>query len=207
MEGVRVRGDAGRRGQLHHDLQHGEPGSDGDPHRRIDRRRARADPERRRPPDPSVRGLADHPRARGRGRMQHPVRRPSEDGGVSGDRGEPARLPVLRARLQGDGLPDRPHRREDRDWAPPRRDPQPGDGQDARLLRADPRLHRHEDPAVAVRQVPDRRPPHRDVDEEHGGGDGDRTDVRGIPPESRAISRDRPRRLGVVALDGRRLAP
>ena len=32
--------------QLHHRLQHGEPGSDGDPHRRVDRRRSEPDPER-----------------------------------------------------------------------------------------------------------------------------------------------------------------
>src|SRR5205807_1427434 len=90
---------------------------------------------RRRPPYPSG--------PRRRGRVQHPVRRPPGDRRVSGDRSQPAGLAPLRTRVEGDGLPDRANRGEDRDRLVPRRDPESGHGQDARVVRADLGLRRH----------------------------------------------------------------
>ena len=53
----------------------------------------------------------DHPGAGYQRRLQRPVRARSELAAVLRDRGQPARQPFLRARLQGDRLPDRPPRR------------------------------------------------------------------------------------------------
>ena len=133
----------------------------------------------------------DHPRAGHRGRLQHPVRaRPAQGDRRVGaarrrppallrHRGEPPRLPHLRARLQGHRLPDRPRRRQDRRRQDAGRDPQPGHRQDHRRLRARPRLLRRQDPALAVRQVPARRAHHRHPDEGHRRGHGHRPHLRG----------------------------
>src|SRR5437899_1598992 len=97
---------------------------------------------------------------------------------------------IVRARIEGDRLSHRTHRRQDRDRSPPRRDPEPGHRENAGFLRAHPRLRRHEDSPMAVRQIPDGRPAHWHVDEKHRGSHGDRPDVRGVLPEGRALPRD-----------------
>ena len=74
LERDRVRGDARRRGQLHHRLQHGEHRPDGRPHRRQHRRRAQPDAVRQGIPDAAHGVAQDHPRARDRGRLQRAVR-------------------------------------------------------------------------------------------------------------------------------------
>ena len=60
--------------------------------------------------------LQDHPRARHRGRLQRPVRaRPATSFRTYAViEVQPARQPFLRARVEGDRLPDRPRRRQDR---------------------------------------------------------------------------------------------
>ena len=75
VEGVRARGHAGPRRQLRRDLLDREPGSDGDPHRRLDHGRAGADPLRCRVPAHARRRVRLHPPRRGGdGRLQRPVR-------------------------------------------------------------------------------------------------------------------------------------
>ena len=73
-------------------------------------------------------------------------------------RDEPAGVPVQRARVEGDRLPDREDRREARHRLHARRDPQRHHPEDPGGVRADARLRRGEDPAVRVREVPRRRP-------------------------------------------------
>ena len=136
------------------------------------------DPDRCRPPAPPQRGPRDHPGARRRGRLQRPVRALAGLDRVRRHRGQPAGQPLLRARLQGHGLPDRPGRGADRGRAAARRDPERRDRHDRGRLRAGARLRRRQAAALPVRQVPDGRPHARQPDEGHGRGDGHRPDVR-----------------------------
>ena len=71
-----------------------------------------------------------------------------------GDRDEPARLALLRARLQGDGLSDRQDRREARRRLHARRAEERHHPHHAGELRADDRLRRGEDPALHLREIP-----------------------------------------------------
>ena len=97
------------------------------------------------------------------------------------DRDEPARLALVRARVEGDRLPDREGRGEARGRLHARRDPERPDGHDARELRADARLRRGQDPAVRVREVPERRHDARHADEVGRRDDGHRPLVhRGV---------------------------
>ena len=92
---------------------------------------------------------------RGRdGRQQHPVRRPPADPPPRRDRDEPPRLSLLRARQQGDRLPDREDRGPPGARLRPRRDRQRHHPQDDGLLRAGPRLRGRQDPALELREVP-----------------------------------------------------
>ena len=97
--------------------------------------------------------------ARRRGRLQRPVRALARLHRVRRHRGEPARLTLVRAGLEGDRLPDRPGRGADRGRADAGRDPERGHRHDRRGVRARARLRRRQAAAVPVRQVPDRRPP------------------------------------------------
>ena len=184
----RIRGDAGRGRDLHHDLQHGEPRSDGRAHRRLHRGGAGADPHRPRAPAAPQRGAADHQRARDRGRLQRPVRPGTRRLGLPRHRGQPPGVAVLGPGQQGHRIPDRPAGRQDRGRPPPRRDPQRGDRQDLRRLRAGSRLLRGQDPALAVRQVPRGRPAARDPDEVHRRGDGHRAQLRGRLQQGAALA-------------------
>ena len=65
---------------------------------------------------------------------------------------------------------------------------------DARELRADHRLRRHQGPALRVREIPRRRPGPHHVDEIGRRGDGDRPHLPGKPAEGAALARDRPDR-------------
>ena len=89
-------------------------------------------------------------------------------------RGQPARQPQLRPCKQGNRLPHRPRRRQDCSRQAPRRNPQRRHTKDARRVRACARLLRGEDSALALRQVPRRRPLHQHADEGDRRGHGDR---------------------------------
>ena len=105
--------------------------------------------------------IGDHPRGRGRHRrLQHPVRGRPRRRPADRDRDEPARLPLERAGVEGDRLPDRQDRGQGRDRLHPRRDPQRHHPGDPGVLRADARLRGREGAAVRVREVP-RRPTRR----------------------------------------------
>ena len=69
------------------------------------------------------------------------------------DRDEPARVALVGAGVQGDGLPDRAHRRQARRGLPARRDPERHHEDDAGVVRAGARLRRREVPALRVREV------------------------------------------------------
>ncbi len=74
LAGDRVRGHARRRRHVHRRVLDGERRPAGRAHRRLDRRGARPDPARPRPPAPAQRLAGDHPGARRGGRLQRPVR-------------------------------------------------------------------------------------------------------------------------------------
>ena len=112
----------------------------GRPHRRLDRRRPGPDADRRRPPAAAQRGAGDHPGARRRGRLQRPVRAVARLDRVRGHRGQPARLALVGAGLEGDRLPDRPGRGADRGRPAARRDPERRDRHDRGRVRAGARL-------------------------------------------------------------------
>ena len=63
------------------------------------------------------------------------------------------------------------------------------------LVRADDRLHRHQDAALHVREIPRRRAAAVDLDEIGRRGDGDRPQLRRIGAEGAALDGDRARRL------------
>ena len=99
LAGDRVRGDARRRRHVHRRLLDGERRSARRPHRRLDRRRARPDADRPGPPAAAQRRARDHPGARRRGRLQRPVRALAGLDRVRGHRGQPARQPLVGARV------------------------------------------------------------------------------------------------------------
>ena len=99
---------------------------------------------------------------------------------------------LLRARLQSHRLSDRESRGQARSRLYSGRDRQRHHRRrDARFLRADDRLRRHQDPALCLREV-SRRLHHIDhLDEIGGRGDGDRPDFSGKPAEGAAGPGDR----------------
>ena len=145
--------------QLHHHLLDRELRSDGRAHRRLDHHRAGADADRQGIPDHARRLDRGAARDRGRDRrLERAVRRQPGRRPPGRDRDEPARVALLRARLQGDRLSDRQGRRQARGRLHARRDRQRHHRRrDARLVRADHRLRGHEDPALRVREIPRRR--------------------------------------------------
>ena len=161
---------------------------------RLGHRRAADDAVRRGLPGAPRRLRRDHPRGRRRDRwLEHPVRALARDRRDPRDRDEPARLALVRARLEGDRLPDREGRREARGRLHARRDPERPHEDDARELRADARLRRRQVPALRLREVPRRRPDARHADEVGRRGDGHRPHVhRGVPQGVR-LARARPR--------------
>ena len=178
LAGDRVRGDARRGRHLHRRVRHGERRSARRPHRRFDRGRADPDADRRGPPAAAQRRAGDHPGARRRGRLQRPVRAVAGFDRVRRDRGQPARLAVVGAGVEGDGLSDRPGRRADRGRPPAGRDPERGDRHDRGGVRAGARLRRGQAAALPVRQVSRAPTDARQPDEGDRRGDGDRPDLR-----------------------------
>ena len=75
LEGDRVRGSSRLSGYHHRHLRHGEHGSDGGPHRRLDRGRAHPDPARPTRAVPAPMCPQDRPRPEARGRLQRAARR------------------------------------------------------------------------------------------------------------------------------------
>ena len=98
-----------------------------------------------------------------------------------------------RAREQGDRLPDREDRGQARGRLPPRRGAERHHARDARELRADDRLRRHEVPALGVREAAGRGAGARHADAVGRRGDGDRPHVPRVVAEGGALARDRPR--------------
>ena len=205
LEGVRARGDARRRRQLRGHLLDREHRSDGRAHRRQHHGRADSDADRQGISADARRRAAHHPQGRRRNRrIEHPVcgqpgQRPDDR-----HRDEPARVAIVGAGLEGDRLPDREDRREARARLPPRRDPERHHARHARVLRADHRLRRGEDPALELREVPAGGSHADDADEVGRRGDGDRPDLQGSVHEGRPLARARTQRTAVRAVPGRR---
>ncbi len=203
---VRARGRARPARQRRHRLLDREPRSDGDAHRGLRDGRSADDASRRGVPGTARRGDRRHPSSRRRhGRVEHPVRALARDRRRARDRDEPARVALVRARVEGDGLSDREGRREARGRVHARRDPERPDRDDAGELRADARLRRRQVPALRVREVPRRRPHARDADEVRRRDDGHRPHVRRGVPEGDALARAR-RGRGYAVADARRRA-
>ena len=109
------------------------------------------------------------------------------------DRDEPARLALVRARLQGHGLPDREGRDAARDRLHAGRDPERHHRHDARLVRADDRLRRRQGAALRVREVRRLRRDADDADEVGRRGDGHRPLLQRGLRQGDALARARPR--------------
>ena len=155
-------------------------------------RRPGADADRQGIPDDAQRLDRGAARDRRRDRrLQRPVRRPPRDRPHGRHRDEPPRLPLLGAGLQGHRLPDRQDRRQARRRLHPRRARQRHHPGDARLLRADHRLRRHQDPALRLREVPRRRAAAHHRDEVGRRGHGHRPHLPREPCRRRS-ARSRP---------------
>ena len=122
---VRARGHARPRRQRRDRLLDREHRPDGRPHRRLGDGRAAADADRPPVPEAARPGDRRHPRRRRRDRrLQRPVRGQPGDRRDRRHRDEPARVALVGAGLEGDGLPDRQDRRAARRRLHARRDPQ-----------------------------------------------------------------------------------
>ncbi len=116
--------------------------------------------------DADGQGIPDHARRlaggaardrRGDRRLERAVRHRPRHRPDDRDRDEPARVAVVGAGLEGDGLSHRQGRGAARRRLYARRDRQRHHRRrDARLVRADHRLRRHQDPPLRVREVPRR---------------------------------------------------
>ena len=189
---VRARGHPRPQGQRRDRLLDRERRPHGRAHRRLGHRRAGADALRPRVPAPARRRRRRHPRGRCRDRrLERPVRAEPRARRPGRDRDEPARVPVVRARLQGDRLPDRQGRHQARDRLHARRDPERHHPHDAGRVRADARLRRRQAAAVRVREVPRRRHRPHHPDEVGRRGDGHRPHVRRGVGQGDALARAR----------------
>ena len=196
LERVRDGGGARQERQLHHRLLDREPRSDGRAHRRLDHRGAGAHAHRQ--------GIPAHARRLDRGaardrrrdrRLQRAVRGQSGGRPPRRHRNESAGLALLGARLEGDRLSHRQGRGQARRRLHARRDRQRHyRRRHAGFVRADDRLHRHQDPALRLREISRRRAGAHHVDEVGRRGDGDRPHLPGKPAEGAALARDRAHR-------------
>ncbi len=123
LGGARAGGGAGRQGAEDHRLLHRERRRDGRAHRRFLLHRPDADDRAGAPGAPAEVFLRHRRRHRGDRRDEHPVRPRPEDRPDGRDRDQPAHLPLLRPRLQGDRLPHRLRLLPPRLRADARRDP------------------------------------------------------------------------------------
>ena len=148
--------------------------------------------------------IRDHPRdRRGGRRLQHPVRGEPRHGRAARHRDEPAGVPLLGPRLQGDRLPDRADRHQGGGRLPAGRAAQRHHQDHAGVVRAGARLRGGEDPPLRLREVPDRRPHAHHADEVGRRGDGHRPHVQGSVPEGSPRAGGGSARLG----DGRDARP
>ena len=132
-----------------------EPRPDGRPHRRLVDGRAAADA--RRPDVPAAPRRRVRDRARGRrrhGRRERAVRGAPRDARGARDRDEPARLPLVGARVEGDRRADREARGAARGRVHARRAAERHHRHGHGRVRARARLRRGEGAAVRVREVP-----------------------------------------------------
>ena len=156
LAGVRARGDGRLGRQLRRRLLDREPRPDGRPHRRLVDGRAAADASGRRVPAAARRRV--HVRARRRRRdraartCSSPTSRRARE--LARDRDEPARVALVGARVEGDGLPDREARRAARGRLHARRAAERHHRQTTRRVRAGARLRRGEGAALRLREVP-----------------------------------------------------
>ena len=200
---VRARGDARPQRQRGDHLLDRERGPDGRPHRRLGDDRPRPDAARRPLPGPPRPGYPRDPRRRGGDRrLERAIRGQPGERRDRGDRDEPARFALLRARLEGDRVPDREDRREARRRLRAGGDPQRHHPGDAGVLRADDRLRRHQGAPLRVREVPRRRGPALDPHEVGRRVHGDRAHLPRVLRQGDAIAGAR-RRAGDPGVDGR----
>ena len=136
-----------------------EPRPDGRPHRRLVDRRAAADARRPRVPAAPRGRVRDcaRPSASRRAAPTCSSRSSPETRAVPRDRDEPARLALVRARVEGDRLPDREARGAARGRVHARRAAERHHRQDDGRVRAGARLRRGQGAALRLREVPGRR--------------------------------------------------
>ncbi len=179
MERVRNGSHARQGGQRRHRLLHREHGSHGRAYGRLHHRRADPDVD-----GPRISGHARrlHPRTgedrHRHGRIQRAVGDRPAHGTAHHHRDESARVAFVRARLQGDGLPDRENRRAPGGGLYAGRTAERHYAQDARGVRAGARLCRRESAAVRLREIPRRGYRIGDADEGRGRGHGDRAHLQ-----------------------------
>ena len=193
LERVRDGGGARQTRQLHHHLLDREPRPDGRAHRRFDHDRAGAHAHRQGIPDHARRLDRGAARDRGRDRrLERAVRRQSGGRAAGDHRDEPARVALLRARLEGDRLSDRQGRGQARGRLHARRDRQRHHRRrDPGFVRADHRLRGHQNPALRLREISRRRDHADHLDEIGRRGHGDRPHVSGKPAKGAALARER----------------
>ncbi len=169
LAGIRARGDVRRRRQLRRRLLDREPRPGRRAHGRLVDGGAAADARRRRLPAAARRSFPLRPHRRRRDRRgQRAVRGRSGQRQLRADRDEPARVPLLRARVEGDGLPDREARRAARGRLHARRAAERHHRPLERRLRARARLRGGEGAALRLREVPRRAHSARDGDARDG---------------------------------------
>ena len=196
LERIRNGGDSRQAQYLRHRLLHRKSRSHGRPYRRFHYRGTGTDPHRSRIPNHARRLSARHGGHRRRNRrLQCPVGHPSADRTHGHHRNEPARLALLRARLQGNRIPDRENRRPPGGRLYARRAPQRYYAVDPRLLRAGARLRRRQSASLHLRKIPGRRQNARHPDEIGRRGHGHRTLLPRSLPKGPAFARNRHERL------------
>ena len=146
-----------------------------------------------------MRDAADHhPQGRRRDRrIEHPVRGQSRERADGGHRDEPARVAILRARVESHRISDRQNCREAGARLSPRRNPERHHTHHPCVLRTDHRLRRRENSTLELREIPAGRSDAHDADEIGRRSDGDRTDVQGSLHEGRPIARARTERTAL----------
>ena len=97
--------------------------------------------------------------------------------------GQRPSVPLVRAGVQGDRVPAGVHRGEARAGHPADRDQELGDQGHVRVLRAEPRLRRRQDPALGPQEVQPRQPPAQQQHEVRRRGHEHRPLVPGDDPE------------------------
>ena len=209
LEGVRARGDARPRRQRRDRLLDREPRPDGRAHRRLDHRRAGADPHRPRVPTPARHRDRRDPRGRRRHRrLQHPVRRQPRRRPDRRHRDEPAGLAVQRAgvaRPPASRSPRSPPR--SRSATPSTRSPTtspPGPTASSTPASFEPTLDYVvvKVPRFAFEKFPGADPTLTTHMKSRRRGDGDRPQLHRGAAEGAALAREPERRLRLAPASG-----